>query len=81
MGDRTTQLKMLCARETGDRGKIGPATEGALLLHLVGEPPEAARWIPRKLIEDITDRYTVGTGEILDVEVPMWKARQNGWSE
>lgn len=81
MGDRTVQLKMICTRETGDKGKLGPVTEGALLLHVVGEPPEVARWIPRKLVVDITEDYTVGTGEILDVEVPTWKARQNGWSE
>lgn len=73
MGERTVWLKLVATRES--------ASGKALEFVPADDPNAAPRWCPRSLIPDMTVDYTVGQGEVLDVEILTWKARELGWAE
>jgi hypothetical protein len=77
----TVTLELVAIAETGDRGEIGEDKLGAICFRPANQSKNrnASEWVPRRWVLDITENYSVNQGEILDVEMPAWKAEQLGW--
>lgn len=83
MGSGTVMLELVAIAETGDKGQLGEDTQGAICFRpaAFAKNRNASQWVPRRWVLDITENYSVNQGEILDVELPLWKARELGWTD
>lgn len=79
--EETVTLELVAMTESGDKGEIGPSKLGSIAFRPAtrAHNRNATIDVPRRWILAIPDGYSVNWGEVIDVTLPTWKARELGF--